>query len=72
MVMENSHMLMEVFTKVNGNMVLWTVMVNCTIQVENKLMKVNGKEMLSMVMEKYIMKNQAITKGNLTIQILMS
>ena len=53
-------------------MELWMDTENFITQVENKLMKVNGKETLSMEMEKSIMKNLVTTKDNLTIKTLMN
>ena len=72
MVMVNSHMLMVVFMKENGNLVRWKDTVNYIIQVKISHMKVSGKEMPLMEMEKFIMKNQVISKVNLILLILMN
>ena len=59
---EDFHTLMAVFMKVNGSSELWMDMENCIIQVVNKPTKVNGKEMLLTETERFITKNQVISK----------
>jgi hypothetical protein len=72
MVMVNLLMLMVVFTKENGDLEQWMDMVNCIIQVRNLHMKVNGKEMLSMEMEKFTTKNQVTSLENSTSKTSMN
>jgi len=72
MVMVNSLMLMVEFMKENGDLEQWMDMVNYTIQVRNLHMKVNGKEMLSMEMVKFTMKNQVTSLENLTFKTSMN
>ena len=59
---EDFHTLMVVFMKVNGSSELWMDMENYIIQVVNKPTKVNGKEMLLTETERFITKNQVISK----------
>jgi len=64
--------LMAVFMKGSGSLELWMGMESSIIQVVNKLMKVNGNEMLSTETERFIMKNQAISKEISTTPTLMT